>query len=81
MAMGLPSVVSDIPPNRELVSGLFFVPGNAADLAEKLVFLAKDAAMRSRLRSECLATASQCSLQRFALRAQSYYARLAAAGG
>jgi glycosyltransferase involved in cell wall biosynthesis/peptidoglycan/xylan/chitin deacetylase (PgdA/CDA1 family) len=79
MAMGLPSVVSDIPPNRELVSGLFFAPGNAADLAEKLVLIAKDASMRSRLRAECLATASQYSLRKFALRAQSYYTSLASA--
>lgn len=79
MAMGLPSVVSDIAANRELLSGLFFAPGNAADLTEKLVLIAKDATVCSRLRAEGLATASQYSLRKFALRTQSYYARLASA--
>jgi L-malate glycosyltransferase len=39
MAMGLPAVVSDIPANRELVSGEFFAAGNAAELAERLLGL------------------------------------------
>jgi glycosyltransferase involved in cell wall biosynthesis len=77
MAMGLPSVVSDIAPNRELVNGLFFAPGNASDLAEKLILISKDATLSSNLRTEYLGAASQYSLQRFALRAQSYYSRLA----
>jgi glycosyltransferase involved in cell wall biosynthesis len=79
MAMGLPSVVADIAPNRELVSGLFFAPGNAADLAEKLVLIAKDTTLCAQLRAEYLDTAAQYSLQKFALRAQSYYNKLASA--
>jgi glycosyltransferase involved in cell wall biosynthesis len=39
MAMGLPAVVSDIPANRELVSGEFFAAGNPAELAERLLEL------------------------------------------
>lgn len=79
MAMELPSVVSDIAPNRELVSGLFFEPGNASDLAAKLLAITRDQDLRSRLKREYSAAASQYSLERFALRAQSYYAKLAAA--
>jgi L-malate glycosyltransferase len=39
MAMGLPTVVSDIPANRELVEGEFFAPGSAAGLAERILWL------------------------------------------
>lgn len=39
MAMGVPTVVSDIPANRELVEGEFFAPGGAAGLAERLLWL------------------------------------------
>ena len=77
--MGLPSIVSDITPNRELVNGLFFAPGNAADLAEKLLLISKDATLRSNLRNEYLAAAAQYSLQKYTLRAQSYYSKLARA--
>lgn len=78
MAMGLPSVLSDIPPNRELASGLLFEPGNDADLADKLLSITKDAPLCSRLKREYLAVANQYSVERFTLRAQSYYSRLAA---
>lgn len=77
MAMGLPSVVSDIAPNRELVNGLLFAAGDATDLARKMTELAQDPALRSRLQTEYLATAAQYSLEKFALRAQSYYNRMA----
>jgi len=46
MAMGLPAVVSDIPANRELVSGEFFAAGNAAELAERLLGLWNQAVLR-----------------------------------
>jgi glycosyltransferase involved in cell wall biosynthesis/peptidoglycan/xylan/chitin deacetylase (PgdA/CDA1 family) len=78
MAMGLPSAISNIAPNRELVSGLLFAPGDAIDLAKKLILISQDTTLRNRLRSEYLSTASQYSLEKFALRAQSYYSRLAA---
>ena len=78
MAMGLPSVVSDIAANREVVEGLFFTPGDATDLAGKLRLLLQDASLRSRLRSQYRQTIPQFSVERFALRAESFYNKLAA---
>jgi glycosyltransferase involved in cell wall biosynthesis/peptidoglycan/xylan/chitin deacetylase (PgdA/CDA1 family) len=78
MAMGLPSVVSDIEPNRELVDGLFFSPGDATDLARKLFLIGTDSALGTKLRSDYLAAASQYSSEKFALRVQGYYSKLAA---
>jgi glycosyltransferase involved in cell wall biosynthesis len=78
MAMGLPSVVSDIPSNRELVKGLLFTPGDAVDLARNLMMLWRDAKLCDDLRSEYARVASQFSQERFILRVQSYYTRLVA---
>ena len=78
MAMGLPSVLSDIAANRELVNGLFFTPGDAGDLARKLLLICEDEALRTNLRSEYLIAVSQYSVGKFALRVQSYYSKLAA---
>ena len=78
MAMGLPSVLSNIAANRELVNGLFFAPGDASDLARQLLLLCKDEALCAKLRSEYLPTVSQYSFEKFALRVQSYYSKLAA---
>lgn len=78
MAMGLPSVLSDIAANRDLVNGLFFTPGDAGDLARKLLLICQDEALRTNLRSEYLTTVSQYSVGKFALRVQSYYSKLAA---
>jgi glycosyltransferase involved in cell wall biosynthesis/peptidoglycan/xylan/chitin deacetylase (PgdA/CDA1 family) len=78
MAMGLPSVLSDIAANRELVNGLFFAPGDAGDLARKLLLICKDLALRANLRSEYLRGTSEYSSEKFVLRVQSYYNKLAA---
>ena len=78
MAMGLPSVVSDIPANRELVSGLLFTPGDVADLVRKMLQLTRDAALCARLRLEYSRTASEFSLEKFVTRTQAFYTRLAA---
>jgi glycosyltransferase involved in cell wall biosynthesis/peptidoglycan/xylan/chitin deacetylase (PgdA/CDA1 family) len=78
MAMGLPCVVSDIPANRELVEGLFFTPGDPEDLANKLLLLYRDEILCAKLQKENVVTAQQYSLQRFVLRVQSYYSKLAA---
>ena len=78
MAMGLPSVVSDIPANRELVKGLFFVPGDAADLAQKLMLLWRNTALHAELRAQYAQTVSEFSLEKFVLRVQSFYTKLAA---
>jgi glycosyltransferase involved in cell wall biosynthesis/peptidoglycan/xylan/chitin deacetylase (PgdA/CDA1 family) len=81
MAMGLPSVVSDIQANRELMQGLFFRPGDAADLTEKLLVLLGDADLRSRLRSEYQEMVSQFSIEKFVLRAESFYNKLGSEAG
>ena len=78
MAMGLPSVLSDIPANRELVSGLLFAPGDVAGLAASLLKLTREPALCSKLRSEYLRTASEFGLEKFAMRTQAFYMRLAA---
>jgi glycosyltransferase involved in cell wall biosynthesis len=78
MAMGLPSVVSDIASNHELVSGVFFAPGDAGDLAQKLMTLTQDAALRNQLRSQYIRTASEFSMEKFVTRTQSFYSKLAA---
>jgi glycosyltransferase involved in cell wall biosynthesis len=76
MAMGLPSVVSDIPANRELTDEVVFVPGNANDLAEKIFRLWQDQPLRTRLSREYQEMAAEFSVEKLALRAQSYYSRI-----
>jgi glycosyltransferase involved in cell wall biosynthesis len=78
MAMGLPSVVSDLPANRDLVSGVFFEPGNARDLAEKILGLWRDPDMRARMQAEYRSRAMEYGVEPFVRRAQSYYVMLAA---
>jgi len=78
MAMGLPSVVSDIAPNRELVDGLFFTPGNARHLAQVMLRVTQDVALRAQLRSQYLRAAAEFGLNKLVMRAQSSYTRLAA---
>ena len=73
MAMGLPAVVSDIPANRELVSGEFFAAGNAAELAERLLGLWNQPALRqdmSRRYQEAAIPYGEASLSQLA---QDYY--------
>jgi glycosyltransferase involved in cell wall biosynthesis len=77
MAMGLPAVVSDIAPNRELVDGVFFKPGAARELADQIERLWHDAPERSAMSARNQTAAAQFALERFAMRAQSYYTRLA----
>lgn len=79
MAMGLPSVVSDIPPNRELVDGVFFASGNASDLAAKLLTIAEGPALGGQLKCQYLGAVAQYSREKCGLRAQSYYSRLVGA--
>jgi len=78
MAMGLPSVVTEIPANRELVNGLFFTPGDAAGLSQQLLMLWRDATLCSRLRAQYAQTALEFSLQKFIRRTQGFYTKLAA---
>jgi len=78
MAMGLPSVMSDLPANRDLGSGVFFEPGNARDLAEKILGLWRDPDMRARMQAEYRSRAMEYGVEPFVRRGQSYYAMLAA---
>ena len=78
MAMGLPSIVSDIPPNRELVSEVLFQPGNPRDLADKINLLFNDCGLRAQLSREYRKCVGEFSMEKFTLRAQSFYSGLAA---
>jgi glycosyltransferase involved in cell wall biosynthesis len=77
MAVGLPVIVSDIPGNRDLVERSFFKPGDVAGLAEQMLALSGDLALRQALGAENLWRAAQYGLERFAQRASAYYAKLA----
>jgi glycosyltransferase involved in cell wall biosynthesis/peptidoglycan/xylan/chitin deacetylase (PgdA/CDA1 family) len=77
-AMGLPSVVSDIPANRELVAGVFFPPGDAATLAQRILWLWEHEAERQFMRDDYREAISQYDRHSFQTRASSYYIRLAA---
>lgn len=77
-AMGLPCVVSDIPANRELVSGIFFRPGDPASLAQQILWLWAQGAERQRLSEENRQGISQYDGASFQRRASSYYVKLVA---
>jgi glycosyltransferase involved in cell wall biosynthesis/peptidoglycan/xylan/chitin deacetylase (PgdA/CDA1 family) len=76
MAMGIPTVVSDIPANRELVEGVFFNPGDALDLARKLIDLWKDPVLARRLSARHRDAICSCSLDACTRRAEGFYNRL-----
>jgi len=76
MAMGIPTVVSDIPANRELVEGVFFNPGDALDLARKLIDLWKDPVLARKLSARHRDVASSCGLDAYTRRAEGFYNRL-----
>ena len=77
MAMGLPSIVSDLPANRELLKEVLFQPGNPVDLAEKIYRLWQDLSLRTNLSKMSREIAVEYSLEKFSVRAQSYYSRIA----
>jgi glycosyltransferase involved in cell wall biosynthesis len=79
MAMGLPAVVTDLPANRDLVSGVFFEPCNPRDLAEKLFGLWNDRELRAQMQQEYRHQALQYSHEAFARCAQGYYVNLGSA--
>jgi len=76
MAAGLPTVVSDIPSNRELVEGIFFTPGDASELAKALLNLWLDEAAAQRLAERNRRAAEKYSVDEFIRRAEGYYNRL-----
>jgi glycosyltransferase involved in cell wall biosynthesis/peptidoglycan/xylan/chitin deacetylase (PgdA/CDA1 family) len=76
MAVGLPPVVSDIPPNRELLEGVFFTPGDAQDLAEKLVSLLQNRSLAKKLAERHRQFILQFDTEHFLRRAEGFYSRL-----
>ena len=76
IAMGLPTVVSDIPPNRELVSGIFFKPGDAQGLANGILKLWSEPELRSELGQRNRTAALPFSIEAFENRVNSFYNRL-----
>lgn len=77
MAMGLPTVVSDIPANRELVSGEFFAAEHAEQLAEKLFSLWGNEAARRELGSRNFQASREFGGATYAEVVQKYYFELA----
>lgn len=80
MATALPSVLSNIPANRELVEGIFFKTGNAGDLAAKLLSLWEARDQRIKLGKEYRSRALRYGVSAFRERAQGYYVRLVSRG-
>jgi len=78
MATGLPVLASGIPANRELLGEGFFEPGNASELAAKVVALWRDPNARLRMSRENLRRVAPYGLEPFAERARNYYWKLAA---
>jgi glycosyltransferase involved in cell wall biosynthesis/peptidoglycan/xylan/chitin deacetylase (PgdA/CDA1 family) len=77
MAMGVPSVVSDIPANRELLEQVTFKAGDELDLAAKISHLWQDKAARERLSREYREIVAQYSIEKFVSRVQSFYSKVA----
>lgn len=80
MAAGLPTILSRIEPNEELVQGLFFKPGDPADLAANITILANDQLLAESLSIENQRMAQEFSEKRFSERVQSYYSYLVSRG-
>jgi glycosyltransferase involved in cell wall biosynthesis len=78
MAMELPSVLSGIPGNRDLAEGVFFEPGNASDLADKLLLLWKDQGLREQTRQAYRRKVREHDLATVYAQAQTYYSKLRA---
>jgi L-malate glycosyltransferase len=79
VAMGLPVVLTDIEPNRELVDCVFFQSGDAADFATKLLSLCTDLAQQSHSKIENRKNLTQFSVENMVMRAESFYVRLVTA--
>jgi len=78
MGMGLPSIVTDIPANRELVDGVFYSVGDACGLANKIVSLWNSPSERQKLSSQYELLAMQYASGAFLERVQGFYIRTVA---
>lgn len=76
LAAGLPSIVSEISANHELVDGLFFPAGNAEALAIQIVRVWNDAELRSQLGQDYRKRALAFSKTAFTEKVNRYYADL-----
>jgi glycosyltransferase involved in cell wall biosynthesis len=77
MAMGLATVVSDIPANRELVSGEFFAAGQAQHLADKLFLLSGNECARRELGLRNFQASREFGGSTYAETVRKYYFELA----
>ena len=77
MAMGLATVLSDIPANRELVDDLFFAVGDARQLAEKLLWIWQRPELREAMGRRNRRAVEAFDAQSVAQQAQRYYWDLA----
>ena len=77
MAAGLPTVVSNIPANRELAEGVFFEPGNPDSLANTLEKVWNDRALQARIRELHFEIVKTRSPEAIGRRVRSYYVQLA----
>ena len=78
MGMGLPSILSNIPANRELADDVFYTVGDASELAGKIISLWKSPGERQRLSMEYRIRAIQYGGDAFQERAQGFYVRMIA---
>lgn len=78
MSMGLPSIVSNIPANRELVDEVYFSPGSGIELADRLIWLWGQVELCQRMAMDYRRTAVQFGRAAFSERLQSYYLNLVA---
>lgn len=76
MAAGLPTVVSDVPANRDLVDGVYFPPQDPKALAANLMAIADDVELRSQLSSQNRQRALLYGVNFFTRRAQAFYSEL-----
>lgn len=78
LAMGLPTVLSDIPANREVGMGMFFPVGDEQKLSHHLIDLWGNPDKRAELSRLGREWVQQFSPERMATRVQGYYSRLMA---
>ncbi|HOD20560.1 MAG TPA: glycosyltransferase family 4 protein [Candidatus Fermentibacter daniensis] len=80
MASGLPVILSDIPPFREILrdggDGLLFAPGSPAAAASCISRLCDDPEMRSLLASKSIERSKTYSPEAYAMRLTGLYSRL-----
>jgi len=73
LATGLPSVVSAIPANLELVEGVLFPPGDPQSMAHKIVSLWNDVGFRQELSRRYRTSAMQYSTEKFTQQINGFY--------